>query len=192
MPALDIVIAPDPIFKQTSAPVETVDDEVRQLINDMFDTLDASSGLGIAASMVGITKRIITIDLKENGISNRLACINPEVVWTSEETSEYEEASLSFPGIGANITRPSKVRLKYLDENGDAQELEADVPLSTVIQHEMDYLDGRTYLDHLSRMKRDRLLKKMQKMIHTHQMGHSHAGHNHDHSCEDPDCGHDH
>ena len=186
MPPLDIVIAPDPIFKQTAAPVEDVNDEIRQLIEDMFDTLDMASGLGIAASMVGVPKRIIAIDLKEGGVSNRLACINPEVIWTSEETSEYEEASLSFPGIGANITRPSKIRLRYLDEQGKSQELEAEVPLSTVIQHEMDYLDGRTYLDHLSRMKRDRLLKKMKKAIRAHQHGHHH------HHCDDPDCGHEH
>jgi len=185
MSALDIVIAPNPIFKKTSDPVERVDDDVRQLVSDMFDTLDATGGLGIAASMVGVAKRIITVDLKENGSSNRLACINPEIVWASDETSEYEEASLSFPGIGANITRPSKIRLRYLDETGTPQELDAEVPLSTVIQHEMDYLDGRTYLDHLSRMKRDRLLKKMQKLTRTHQLGHHHA-------CEDPDCGHDH
>jgi peptide deformylase len=186
MPVLPLVIAPDPVLRQKAEIIERVDDEIRQLIDDMFTTLYEEKGLGIGANMVGVLKRVIVVDLMEDGIMAPMALINPEVVWASENVSEYEEASLSFPGIAANIERPSEIRVKYLDREGEAREIEASVPLSTVIQHEMDYLDGRSFLDRLSRIKRDRLLKKMakyKKLV---------ANNHHHHDCGDPDCGHEH
>lgn len=180
MTSLDLVMAPNPIFKQTALTVSAVDDEARKLCNDILDTLYEERGIGIAAPMVGILKRIIVIDLQEDGARAPLVCINPTVKVTSTEVQKHEEASLCFPGIRAEIERPSSLRLTYLDTNGDSQTLEAEGWLATVIQHEIEYLDGRTFLDNLSKLKRDRLLKKMIK-----DMKHSSA-------CGDPHCGHDH
>lgn len=188
MTALQLVTAPDPVFRKTAEPVQIVDDEIRQTVDAMFDVMYSEGALGLGANMVGVLKRICVIDLQEGGIKKPLTLINPEIVGASDELSEYEEASLSFPGISAIVKRPRQIRVKFLDRDGAEQELDAEVPLSTIIQHEMDYLDGRTYLDHISKIKRDRLLKKMKKF---QKFGHSHH-HHHGHSCGDADCEHDH
>ncbi|MEP3247534.1 MAG: peptide deformylase [Sneathiella sp.] len=164
MPALPLIIGPDPVFRKKAEKVLVVDEATHQLVSDMFDTLYAENGAGIGANMVGVLKRVIVIDLKEGGHKTPLAMINPEVVEKSEETQIFEEASLSFPGISADIERARSIKIRYLDENGAPAELAAEGFLSTVIQHEMDYLDGKTYLDHLSRVKRDALMRKYKKM----------------------------
>ncbi|MEH6477674.1 MAG: peptide deformylase [Sneathiella sp.] len=162
--SLPLVIAPSPVFKQKADKVLVVDESVRQIISDMFATLYAEKGLGLGANMVGILKQIIVIDLAEGGVRAPIAMINPVILNASIEVQTFNEASLSFPGIAADITRPSKISVEYLDENGDQQILEASGFLATVIQHEMDYLQGRTFLDHLSRTKRDTLARKYQKL----------------------------
>lgn len=165
MSRLELVIAPHPIFHQIAQPVEKVDDETRADVVAMFDTLYREQGVGIGANMVGLLKRIIVIDLQKDGKKTPLAMINPVVARASPETQVFEEASLSYPGISAKITRPSEVTVTYLDTQGETQSLDAAGFLATVIQHEMDYLDGQTYLDHLSSVKRKMLLKKMEKQM---------------------------
>lgn len=162
---LSLVYAPDPVFKQKSAPVEVVDDSVRDLVTGMFALLEQERAVGMAAPMVGVLKRIAILDLRENGVSSPMTFINPEITWRSQDTQSFEEASLCFRGISAPVARPDAIRLTYLDLEGKQQETAAEGFLATVIQHEVDYLDGITFLDHLSKMKRDLLLKKMQKFI---------------------------
>ena len=164
MPALPLVVGPDPVFRKKAETVEVVDDSIRTLISDMFETLYQEQGVGIGANMVGVLKRIIVIDLKENGTKQPIAMVNPEIIKTSGDRQVFEEASLSFPGISAKIERPSRITVRFLGEQGDHQEIEAQGFLATVIQHEMDYLEGRTFLDHLSRVKRDGLMRKYRKM----------------------------
>lgn len=181
MALLEIVTAPNLIFRKKAVPVDRMDDEIANLVDDMLETMYENRGIGIAANMVGVLKRVIVIDIQADGRRDPLVCINPEMTWRSEEMATNEEASLSFPGISAEITRPNAIKVTYLGRDGEQHTLEAEGWLATVIQHEMDYLDGRTYLDHLSKMKRDRLMKKMQKYL---KQAH--------HACGDPHCGHDH
>lgn len=180
MASLNLIMAPNPIFKQSALPVTNIDDDVRALCHDMLETLYEERGIGVAAPMVGILKRIIVIDLQEDGIRSPLVCINPTVNSTSTETQKHEEASLCFPGIRAEIERPTAINLDYLDMEGKTQNLQAKGWLSTVIQHELEYLDGKVFLDNLSKLKRNRLIKKMVK-----DMKHAQA-------CGDPHCGHEH
>jgi len=171
---LELVMGPHPIFKQKAEPIAEVNDDIRQWVREMFDIMYDEGGLGIAANMVGLLKCIIVVDLQQGGVKAPLAMINPKIVTASKEMHTTEEASLSFPGISAHITRPNAITVRYLDEQGQQQNLDAEGFLAVVIQHEMDYLDGKTYLDHLSKMKRDMLIRKMKK-----------------HSCG-PGCGHHH
>lgn len=182
MTDLQIITAPDPIFRKKASPVAEVTESVKATATEMLDVMYENRGIGIAANMVGLLDRIIVVDIQPDGNREPLVCINPEITWSSDEQSTNEEASLSFPGISADVTRPNAIKLSYLDIDGNKQKLDAEGFLAIVIQHEMDYLDGRTYLDHLSKMKRDRLLKKMQKYMKSH----------HGHACGDPHCGHDH
>lgn len=175
MPKLQLVLAPDPIFKKKSTPVESVTDEIRQLMDDMLQTLEVEQGVGMAAPMVDILKRIVVINLKENEAHTKLFMVNPELVEKSEEMQVFEEASLCYPGIFADIKRPSHIKVKYLDYDGNQQEITADGLLATCIQHEMDYLDGKVYLDYLSKLKRDTLLRKMHKFIKQYGSGHGHG-----------------
>jgi len=168
MPVLQLVYAPDPIFKKTCDPIAKVDDATRQIVDDMLKTLEFEKAAGIGANMVGILKQIAVVDLHENDISTPYCFINPEIFWKSDDTQTFEEASLCFPGISAKITRPSKIKLRYLDYDGKQCELEADGFFAAVIQHEVDYLHGKIFLDHLSKMKRDMLIKKMLKFQKQH------------------------
>ncbi len=165
MPKLQLVLAPDPIFKKKSLAVEEVNDEIRQLMDDMIETLDVENGVGMAAPMVDILKRVVVINLTEDDNKTKLLMANPEIVEKSDETQTFEEASLCFPGISADIKRPKRIKARYLDYDGKQQEVEADGFLATCIQHEIDYLDGIVYLDYLSKLKRDTLLRKMNKFI---------------------------
>lgn len=180
MTILSLVMAPNPIFKQTAATVEQVDDEIRTLCSSLLETLYEERGIGIAAPMVGVLKRIIVVDLQEQGTRSPIICVNPVLKHTSSRTQKHEEASLCFPGIRAEIERPASIELDYLDADGKPQSLMAEGWLATVIQHEMEYLDGKTFLDNLSKLKRDRLIKKMLKDT------------KHAQACGDPHCGHDH
>jgi peptide deformylase len=179
MAVLQLVYAPDPIFKQKAAPVEAVNDDVRQLVDDMLETLAYEKAVGMGANMVGVLKRIAVVDLCEDGVSKPYVFINPEIVSASEQMQENEEASICFVAISAKVKRPQSIQLRYLDRDGQPQELSAEGFFACVIQHELDYLDGVTFLDHLSKMKRDMLMKKMQKHIkanppHVHGPGCNH------------------
>lgn len=180
MALLPLIYAPHPIFKQKSLPVEVVDDTVRQLINDLFETMEVEKAIGMAANMVGVLQQIVVVDLLEDGVSKPYTFINPEIIWRSDDTQEHEEASICFVGVSAKITRPNAIKMRYLDINGTMQELEAQGFLACVIQHEVDYLNGITFPDYLSKMKRDMLFKKMQKHLrmyppHVHSAGCVHS-----------------
>jgi peptide deformylase len=158
---LSLIYAPNTIFKQIAKPVAKIDDQVRRNIDEMFEVMAKEKGIGMGANMVGLLDRIIVLDWPEGNI--KLSMINPEITWLSKETQQFEEASLSYPSISAIITRPNKIKLSYLDLDNKKHEMEAEGFLSTLIQHEIDYLNGITFLDHLSKLKREVLLKKMQK-----------------------------
>ncbi len=176
MAILPIIYAPSPIFKHKAKPVVKVDELILELASDMLDTMYAENAVGLGANMVGIDQRIIVLDLRKDDVKNPYVMLNPEIVETSTETSEYEEASLSFPGIAAMIKRPKKIKVKYLDLDSNEQVLAADEFLARVILHETDYLDGVVYLDYLSKLKRDMLMTKMLKFIKSHPP-HVHGAH---------------
>ena len=159
-----IIILPDPVLREKSTPIVRVDDDVRALVADMFETMYDAPGIGLAAVQVGITKRIVTIDLAREGEEKKpMVFVNPEIVWSSDEQSTYEEGCLSIPQYYEEVERPAKVRVRYQDEKGEAHELEADGLLATCLQHEIDHLEGKLFIDHLSKLKRDRVIKKFQK-----------------------------
>lgn len=159
-----IITLPAPVLREVSTPVARVDDDVRALLSDMFETMYDAPGIGLAAVQVGITKRIITIDIAREGEDKKpMVFINPEIIWSSDELSLYEEGCLSIPQYYEEVERPAKVRVRYQDEKGEAREMEADGLLATCLQHEIDHLEGRLFIDHLSKLKRDRVIKKFQK-----------------------------
>jgi peptide deformylase len=164
MPKLDILIIPDQRLKQVAQPVETVDAGVKRLMDDMLETMYAAPGIGLAAPQIGALKRVVTIDLaRENEPKAPHFFVNPKIVWASEELSTYQEGCLSIPDYYEDVERPSRVRVEYLDRNGDEQEMVAEGLLSTCIQHEIDHLNGVLFIDHISRLKRDRVWKKFVK-----------------------------
>lgn len=167
MTVLSIVTYPDLRLKMVSDPVEAVTDTIRTQIDDMFETMYASNGIGLAAVQVGILNRILVLDIEQDDERNPgkpMAFINPKVTWESEERKSYQEGCLSFPGQYAEVIRPDEIKLRYLDANGDEQELHADGLLSICLQHEMDHLNGITFTDHLSRIKRDMIHRKVKKL----------------------------
>lgn len=165
MPVLPLVYAPNPIFRQISKPVEHIDDTVLAFIDDLTETLHAEGAVGIAAPMVGILQRIVVVDAGDSGKKMLYPMINPVITAMSDDTQTIEEGSLCFPYISADIVRPHGVSVAYTDRSGTEQTLEAKGFLASVIQHELDYLDGRIFLDYLSPLKRSMLLKKMQKQM---------------------------
>ncbi|HVV28040.1 MAG TPA: peptide deformylase [Rhizomicrobium sp.] len=159
-----ILTAPDPRLQAVSTDVETVDDEIRRLIDDMADSMYAADGIGLAAIQIGVPKRVIVIDLEQReGTRNPRAFINPKILWASEETAVFEEGCLSVPEIWDDVERPARIRAEYLDRDGVRQVLEADSLLATCLQHEMDHLNGVLFIDHLSRLKRSMALRKLTK-----------------------------
>ena len=164
-----IVEVPDPLLRQISTPVEKVDDEVRALIADMFETMYDAPGIGLAAIQVGVPKRILVIDLqepKEEGgdpVRDPRVFINPEIVQSSDQEVPYTEGCLSVPDQYAEVDRPDRIRARWLDEQGKAHEEEIEGLLATCLQHEMDHLEGVLFIDHLSRLKREMILKKLAK-----------------------------
>ncbi len=159
-----ILTAPDPRLKQISTPVESVDDDVRALMDDMLETMYDAPGIGLAAIQVGVPKRIIVMDIAgpEEEPAPRYF-VNPEILDPSEDLTVYQEGCLSVPEFYEEVERPAKCRVKFLDYDGNPQILDAEGLLATCIQHEIDHLNGVLFIDHLSRLKRDRILRKLKK-----------------------------
>ena len=180
----EIIEVPDPLLKQVSTPVEKFDDELRTLVEDMFETMYAAPGIGLAAVQVGVPKRVLVIDLQEpdedapaedcgdHGCGhdhrpvkkNPRVFINPEILDPSEELQTYSEGCLSLPDIYAEVDRPSHIRARWQDLDGTVHEEEMDGLMAICLQHEMDHLEGIVFIDHLSRLKRQMALKKLKKM----------------------------
>jgi peptide deformylase len=160
-----IIKLPDEKFlRQTSAPVKTVDAGVRALFDDMLETMYDAPGIGLAAIQIGEPRRMLVIDLsKEKEEKTPLFFANPEIIWSSDEKSDYEEGCLSIPDFYEMVERPKEIKLRYLDRNGEAQEMHAAGLLSTCLQHEIDHLNGVLFIDYISKLKRDRVIKKFQK-----------------------------
>ena len=159
-----IVIEPDPILRKKSETLEKVDDELRELLDDMLETMYAAPGIGLAAVQVGILKRLIVIDIsKDKEKKSPLFLINPEIISRSKKTSIYEEGCLSLPGHFAEIERPAECQIKFIDYNGKEKELKANGLLATCIQHEVDHLNGVLFIDYLSKLKKDMIIKKLIK-----------------------------
>lgn len=169
MPLLPIIEIPDPVLRAQSAPVEAVNDETTRLIRDMFETMYAAPGIGLAAVQVAIPRRLLVIDLQEpeeeegEPVRNPIAFINPEIVHSSDTRQVYNEGCLSIPDQYAEVERPAVVRARWIDEKGQSQEGEFSGLMAVCLQHEVDHLNGILFIDHLSRLKRDMLVKKVLK-----------------------------
>ena len=160
----NIVIEPDPILRKKSDILEKVDDELRILLDDMLETMYSAPGIGLAAVQIGILKRLIVIDIsKDKEKKNPIFLINPEIISKSKNTSIYEEGRLSLPGHFAEIERPEECQIKYIDYDGKKKEMRANGLLSTCIQHEIDHLNGILFIDYLSKLKKDMIVKKLVK-----------------------------
>lgn len=181
MKILPLVIAPNPLLKQISKPVEKIDDELRGLMDNMLNTMYAQHGVGLAAVQIGVLKRIVVIDvdyeIEDHEHHHNHDCdgvhvkntkpryfVNPEIIEFSKETSSYNEGCLSFPQMRSEICRPKEVKVKFLNYHGQEKIEKMNGLLATCIQHEIDHLDGITFVDHLSRLKREMILNKMKKL----------------------------
>lgn len=162
MALLKILEFPDPRLRTIAEPVDQVDDDLRALIDDMFETMYAAPGIGLAATQVNVHKRLVVIDISDDG-SEPLVLINPEFEVLSDEQDEMQEGCLSVPGYYENVVRPDRVRLKALDRDGKPYEMVAEGLLAVCIQHELDHLNGKLFVDHISRLKRDRIRSKLEK-----------------------------
>ena len=164
MALLSIITAPDPRLKVKCKPVERVDRQVRQLMDDLLETMYAAPGIGLAAPQVGVRKRVLVVDAAKDAEKPApLRMANPEILWTSEERVSYEEGCLSLPDQYAPVERPARCRVRYLDENDELREREIEGMLATCVQHEIDHLDGVLFVDHLSALKRGMILRKLAK-----------------------------
>jgi len=164
MALLPILVAPDPRLNQKAKPVAKVDARVRKLMDDMLETMYIAPGIGLAAPQVGVLERVIVLDLAHEGEAPRpLRMANPELLWVSDEDAVYNEGCLSLPEHYADVTRPARIKVRYLDENNKTIELEAEGLLATCIQHEMDHLQGILFIDHLTALKRNIILRKLLK-----------------------------
>lgn len=160
----EIIVIPDPRLKLVSEPVAAVDSQVRRLADDMLETMYDAPGIGLAAIQIAEPKRIVTIDLaRKEEPKKPVVLINPEIVWRSDEVSVYEEGCLSIPEYYEEVERPAKCRVRYLDLDGKAQELDCEGLMATCVQHEVDHLNGVLFIDYLSRLKRERVIKKFTK-----------------------------
>lgn len=164
MALLPILTAPDPRLKQKATRVEAVNDDLRRLMDDMLDTMYAAPGIGLAAPQIGVLKQVIVVDIgKDENDRQPIRMANPEIVWASDDDNSYEEGCLSVPEHYAAVVRPRAIRVRYLDEQNEIREMEADGLLATVLQHELDHLDGVLFIDHLSSLKRNMILRKLLK-----------------------------
>ncbi|MCE9650633.1 MAG: peptide deformylase [Parvibaculum sp.] len=160
----EIITAPDPRLKQVSRPVAKVDDELRRLMDDMLETMYAAPGIGLAAVQIGVPKQVIVMDLAHEGEPPAPRYfVNPEILSTSDEHVVYEEGCLSVPEFYEDVERPAECRIRFLDYQGEIREMDCDGLLATCIQHEMDHLKGVLFIDHLSKLKRSMMLKKLVK-----------------------------
>src|SRR4249920_2898990 len=164
MAILNILRFPDPRLQKVAKPVERVDDEVRRLVRDMAETMYTAPGIGLAATQVDVHRRVIVIDTSDTR-DQLLVLINPEFVWASPEIQECEEGCLSVPGVYETVIRAAKVRVRALDANGIAFERDAEGMLAVCIQHEMDHLEGKVFVEYLSRLKRARIKARMEKQL---------------------------
>jgi peptide deformylase len=162
----EILQIPDKRLRLVSDPVKAIDLEIKTLVEDMFETMYDAPGIGLAAIQLGVAKRVVTLDVskKDEGRKPQVF-INPEILWSSEEKSVYEEGCLSIPTINEDVERPARVRVRYLDLSGNPQEAEAEGLFATCIQHEIDHLNGVLFIDHISKLKRDRIIKKFEKAV---------------------------
>jgi len=162
MALLPILRYPDPRLHKKAKPVEVVDDRIRKLVRDMADTMYEAPGVGLAATQVDVHERVIVIDVSEEGNELRVL-INPEITWKSDERQVYEEGCLSVPGVYDEVERSASIRCKALDENGTAYEFEAEGLLAVCVQHEIDHLDGKVFVEYLSMLKQNRIKTRMKK-----------------------------
>jgi peptide deformylase len=164
MALLPILVAPDPRLNQKAKPVAQVDARIRKLMDDMLETMYIAPGIGLAAPQVGVLERVIVLDLAHEGEAPQpLRMANPELLWVSDEDAVYNEGCLSVPEHYADVTRPAKIRVRFVDENNQTVELAAEGLLATCIQHEMDHLQGILFIDHLTALKRNIILRKLLK-----------------------------
>ena len=167
MAVLKLYEYPDEVLRKKCTAVETVDDDLRHLLDDMLETMYADKGCGLAAPQVGVTKRIIVLDPNPSdedlSVRQPLHLVNPEIIWHSDETVLFNEGCLSLPDQRAEVERFERVKVRFIGYDGKAKELETDDLLAIILQHEIDHLDGILYIDHLSRLKRSRLLTKLEK-----------------------------
>ncbi|HET8727050.1 MAG TPA: peptide deformylase [Alphaproteobacteria bacterium] len=164
MSKLNILIAPDATLKTRARKVERVDDRIRKLMDDMLETMYAAPGIGLAAPQVGVLERILVLDVAgKDEEPQPMRIVNPEIVWSSEEQATCQEGCLSLPEQWADVTRPAEVKVRYLDENNEKQEIHADGLLATCLQHEVDHLNGVLFTDHLSPLKRNMIMRKLAK-----------------------------
>lgn len=164
----EILTVPNPVLKQVSTPVAAVDDDLRQLMDDMLETMYAAPGIGLAAIQVGVPKQVIVMDLARQGEAPEPRYfVNPEILWASEETAPYEEGCLSVPEVYDEVDRPARVKLRYLDYHGQEVIEDAEGLFAVCIQHEMDHLKGVLFIDHLSRLKRERAVARVRKLART-------------------------
>ena len=166
MSKLEIITLPDPVLRKVSEPVERVDDTLRQLFDDMLETMYEAPGIGLAGIQVAIPKRVLVLDVSDSEADERapICMANPEIVARGDDMSIYEEGCLSIPDVRVEIERPSTVTVRYIDRDGEQQEIEADGLLATAVQHEIDHLDGKLIIDFMSRLKRDMVIRKFKKM----------------------------
>jgi peptide deformylase len=166
---LDIITLPDRKLRTKSRPVERIDDDLRRFLDRMLATMYDAPGIGLAAVQVGEPRRLVTVDVAEREgeveIRRPMFLINPTILWSSDERSLTEEGCLSIPEYYAEVERPAKVRVAYLDRDGKPQEIEAEGLLATVLQHEIDHLDGKLFIDRISRLKRDLYKRKVKKWL---------------------------
>ena len=168
MAILKIFTVPDAVLTQIAQPVARVDETVQKQMRDMLETMYAAPGIGLAANQVGMLNRVLVMDLewkKEGGAENPIFMANPEIIWRSEDISVMEEGCLSVPDQYAEVERPAEVRVKYLDFKGKEEELLAEGLMAHCVQHEIDHLNGLRFIDHLSKLKRDMMIRKVEKLM---------------------------
>lgn len=159
-----LIILPDPLLRQVSSPIERVDSDTSKLIDDMLETMYDAPGIGLAAIQVGVPRRLLVIDVSKEGEDKKpLVFINPEIITSSDDRSVYEEGCLSIPDYYAEVERPAAVTVKSIDRDGHEKLTEADGLLATCLQHEIDHLNGVLFIDHISRLKREMVIKKFTK-----------------------------
>jgi peptide deformylase len=164
MPSLSILVVPDPRLKARAVPVERVDRDVRLLMDRMLNAMHDANGIGLAAPQVGVLRRVIVVDVSRPGETPAPICMaNPELLWRSDELVTGEEGCLSLPDQYADVTRPRRIRVRFLDHGNELREVEADEMLAKCIQHEIDHLEGKLFVDHLSALKRGIILRKLAK-----------------------------